>query len=743
MKKTVVLSAMLLLGITAGAQKFQLMNQDNQGVTIGHELKELPYQYVTINGQQYIDFGKTQHVLSMENGAPALPKFNTSIQLPATGNSVIVVEYDAITELQNVNIAPSKGNLKRNIDPSTVPYTFGNTYQQDAFYPANAVTLNSPFVWRSMRGQTITISPYQYNPVTKVLRIHENMRVRILYQPTIAGLNETAVSKTDKVMGSMQQRFILNPSAQKYTPVEEEGEMLIITDPAYTDEMAPFVTWKNQKGIKTTMVTTAVAGTVDTDIKAYIQNFYSTNPDLVYILLVGDHSGVPAHTYGTDSDGEDLWSDSYYGQLAGGATDFFPEAFVGRFSGNDAQIALMVSRTLEYEISPVPGDWMQKAIGIGSGEGSGIGDDGEADWQHIRNIRTRLMSYGYTDVYEFYDGTRGGADADGNPTSTIIMPALNSGVGLFNYTGHGDVNLCYTGNFTSTNVNAATNNGMYPMVISVACSNGTFTSGTCLSEVWLRADNNGTPAGAIGAAGSSILMAWAQPMQTQDEMTEIIAEAYPTNKKTTTGGLFYNSQISMLEQYGDLDGTQVMQTWVYFGDPSTQFRNKITQELTVNHPAQVPLGTASLTALCNVEGAVIAVSQGDVLLGKGIVAGGTVTITFPALTSDHPLAVVGTKQNYTSYRGPVQVGSGAAGINELSASVSMFPNPATQALHITGGNNTVQSAEIITLTGQTVGRFTATNGQLTADLSAMAAGSYLVRVVTTKGTTIKHLEVVR
>ncbi|MBI3238835.1 MAG: hypothetical protein HYZ43_08375, partial [Flavobacteriia bacterium] len=408
----------------------------------------------------------------------------------------------------------------------------------------------------------------------------------------------------------------------------------------------------------------------------YIQNFYASNPDLVYILLVGDHADVPSHTYGVSS-GEDLWSDSYYGQLAGGASDFYPEAFVGRFSGTSAQIKLMVDRTLEYEKYPAAGDWMEKAIGLGSGEGAGIGDNGEADWQHLRNIRTRLMSYGYTTVYEFYDGSRGGDDASGDPNSTIIIPAVNDGVGLFNYTGHGAQNTCVTGNFTSTNINAATNNGKYPLVVSVACNNGTFTSGTCISEVWLRADNASTPAGAIGAAGSSILMAWAQPMQTQDEMAELIAEAYPSNKKTTVGGLFYNSQASMLEQYpGGVDGKEVMQTWVYFGDPSVLFRNKQTMAINVSHAAQVPLATSSLTVNCDVEGALVAESQDNVLIGRGIVSGGMVNITFPALVSNLPLAVTATKQNYGTYQGPVQVGNGPAGIEELSNTVTMYPNPA-------------------------------------------------------------------
>jgi len=743
MKKITLLSAILFFGAHSMAQQFRLISQDNQGVTIGHELAQQPFGYVTINGQQHVQFGQTHQVLSMESGAPALPLFHTSVRLPEKGNTVIVVEYDQVTEIQNVSVAPSKGNLKRNVNPADVAYTFGAAYTENAFYPSAVATLNDPFVWRATRGQTITLSPYQYNPVTKVLRIHENLRVRVVYQDHIKGLNELKTTASDNVMQQAQNRFFINSVSQKYADLDEDGEMLVITDSQFSSAITPFVNWKNAKGIFTKVVTTAETGTGDVAIKAYIQNYYNTHPDLIFVLFVGDHEQIPAHTYGI-SGGEELYSDSYYGQLAGGANDFYPEVFVGRFSGNAAQIATMVSRTIEYESSPAAGNWMEKAIGLASNEGQGIGDDGEPDWQHMRNIRTRLMDYGYTSVSEFYDGSHSGEDATGNPNSTHILPVLNAGVGLFNYTGHGDVNMCISGNFSSNNINAATNNGFYPFVISVACNNGSFSSQTCISENWLRADNNGTPAGAIAAAGSSILMAWAQPMQTQDEMTEIIAQAYPDNIKTTTGGLFYNAQMSMLEEYPGTDGKEVMQTWIFFGDPSLQFRNKQTMPLTISPIAGVPLGTTSLAVNCSVNGALVAVSQGHVLIGKAIVSGGVANITFDALTSDLPLTVIGTKQNYASASAPVQVANGALGIEELELSIALYPNPASTALTIQSLNTTIESAELFTLTGQAAGMVAqAQNGTVKMDVSGIAAGSYLVRITTPNGITMKRVEIVR
>ncbi|TSJ48197.1 C25 family cysteine peptidase [Fluviicola chungangensis] len=739
MKKTLLSLCSILLGsFISQAQYFQLKSEDSESIRLVQQFEEKSFDYKEINGQMMIDFSKSFRVLSQEKGAPALPLFHTTVQLPDNGSPQIEVTFDEVIIYDNVLVAPSKGSMKRNVAPSSVAYSFGAAYSSNAFYPAEPVNLKTPFIWRSMRGVVVEVSPYQYNPVTKKLVVYKGIHIQVKKNTGIHGVNELS-GQTDPVMQPVQQKFVLNPKSEKYVPMEESGSMLFIAAPAMIEEITPLVNWKNQKGIRSVLVSTAATGTTDTDIQAYIQNYYSIHPELVYVLLVGDHDDIPAHTYGM-SGGENLYSDSYYGQLAG--SDYYPELFVGRFSGTETNITTMVDRTLEYEKNPMAGDWMEKAIGLGSNEGDGIGDDGEPDWQHLRNIRTVLMDYGYSEVAEFYDGSHGGADATGSPNSGIILPAVNNGVGLFNYTGHGDVNLCVTGNFQSTHVNQATNNGKYPFVISVACNNGTFTSGTCISEAWTRATKNGTPSGAIGAAGSSILMAWAEPMQTQDEMAAIIGETYPGNHKTTLGGLFYNSQMSMLEEYPSGSGVEVMQTWVLFGDPSAMFRNKQTLPITVTHTGNVPMNTTSITATCDVDGALVAVSQNNVLLGSAISSGGQAVITFPTLTTNDYLIVTATKQNYATYQHAVQVANGPLGIEDLNMEFSVYPNPANEELQVVVSNGTAESIRIIGLDGKVVWTNQFLNGNHeTIQTASLKAGSYIIEIYSEGQSVRKNIQI--
>ncbi len=736
MKRTFIYCGIVILlsGFTQ-AQNFRLTSEHSNSVEFVHELNPFERNSIQINGNGYHNFGLTHKVLTSETGAPALPFFSQAVLISNKGNVSYELQHDGFYDIENIEIAPSKGNLKRNVNPDTVPYTFGEAYSEDAFYPGELSTMSDPYILRDTRGVTVSLYPYQYNPVQKKLRVYSNLRVVVNTNFTQTGINEIqrANSFKSSVFDDIYTHHYLNPSAEPdYNPVSETGSMLIITDASYVNELSRLIDWKNQSGIKTIIATTSETGTTDTAIKGFIEDYYENNPDLVFVLLAGDSDKVASHTYG-DSGWEELWSDSYYGQLEGGNNDFYPELLVGRLSGNAAQIGVMVERILEYEKNPLEGDWMKNAIGIGSNEGGGFGNDGESDYQHLRNMRTQLKDFGYSDVYEFYQGSQGGEDAPGEPTPTMINNALNEGVGLFNYTGHGWLDGMSTGNYTSNDVENATNNGKYPFVISVACNNGTFVGETTIGEVFLRATHNGSPAGAIGFAGSSILMSWAPPMETQDEMTNILTEVYENHKNITLGGLFYNGQIGMLTEYNS-NGTakEVMQTWILFGDPSTIFRYDVTQEITAQHSEMIADTAFEFQVSdCNAEGGLATLSQDGVILGKANISGGEATIELTETldsAGNSPILTI-TKQNHAPYQSEIEMG--AMGIEDASLNmVNIYPNPAKDVVNISWNNNQkITQIELRDMTGRLLlsNKLTSnTSNSHQINVSAYPKGTYVL-----------------
>ncbi|MEZ5083530.1 MAG: C25 family peptidase propeptide domain-containing protein [Bacteroidales bacterium] len=365
----------------------------------------------------------------LQTACPDIPKLATSVIIPDLAAMEIKVVSKSYTDFENYHIAPSKGNFTRDIDPASIPYSYGKPYKLDKFYPGELTGLRDPHIVRDYRGQTILIYPFQYNPVTKTLRVFYDVTIEI-YKKSENGFNPlvrtTFLDKVDNQFGKIYADHFLNYDNSKYTPVEEDGNMLIISYASYMADMQNFIDWKNTIGIPTEIVDVASIGN-SAAIKTYIANYYNTK-GLTYVLLVGDAAQVPSSYSSGDSDNN-------YSYIVG--SDHYPDIFVGRFSAeSNAHVQTQVQRTIEYEKTPYTGyDWYTKCIGIASSEGPG--DDSEYDYQHIRNMQTDLLGYNYTHNYELFDGSQGGNDAAGNPSTTQVATDINNGSSLILYTGHG------------------------------------------------------------------------------------------------------------------------------------------------------------------------------------------------------------------------------------------------------------------------------------------------------------------
>jgi len=586
---------------------------------------------------------------NLKKGTPDLPHFTTSIIIPGQARMKAKVVSSSYKDFEGITIAPSKGNLLRTIDPSTVPYEFGKQYSTNAFYPGKITELNEPYIVRDFRGQTLVVQPFQYNPVTKVLRVYYDLEIQVFED----GNSSVNTFNRVKPLDTIDSRFsdiyshqFLNYSMDNYVPVEEFGNMLIICYADFMDAIQPYVDWKIKTGIPVEVVDVATIGNAAA-IKTYIENYYNEH-GLTFVLLVGDSQQVPSSIVG----GND--SDVNYSYVVG--NDHYPDLFVGRFSAEtEDHVITQVERTLNYEMNPAADtSWYRKAIGIASNQGPG--DDNELDYEHIRNIGgNKLIPFTYNYAYELFDGSQGGNDEAGNPTPTMVATAVNEGATIINYTGHGSGNSWGTSGFSSSNVNSMlTNVGKLPFILSVACVNGDFVNSTCFAEAWMRKEYDGEPAGAIATLMSTINQSWNPPMAGQDAMNDILVETFEGNIKRTFGGITMNGCMQMNDDYG-ADGADMTDTWTIFGDPSLYVRTNIPQEMTVSYEPSIYIGSTSFAVNSNAEGGMAALSINGNVVATGVVTAGTANLEFDAMAEPGTLDVVVTAFNYIPFIGNVEV----------------------------------------------------------------------------------------
>ncbi|MBO4567978.1 MAG: T9SS type A sorting domain-containing protein [Bacteroidales bacterium] len=617
----------------------------------------------TPNGKQSVIY--VDRMASMlEAGAPDLPMEPISVIIGDMAEMTVNVVKSSYVDIPNIEVAPSKGNFSRQINPDDVPYTYGEMYQQDAFWPATQATLEAPYILRDFRGQNIMVRPFAYNPVTKTLRVYTSMTIAMT-KVSDNGENQKVSRKSNNIKidsdfkAAYENRFInFGKTEAKYTFIVDQGSMLVVCVDEYMSAIQPLVDWKNISGRPCTMVGSSTTGT-DTQLKAYIQNYYAEHPDLTYILLVGEHNNLPGHSQNGGR------SDIYYGMLEG--NDLYAEALVGRFSpSNYNDAAQQAARTIYYERDvPAGVTWCNHGMGIGHTDGPGHYN--ETDWQHMDKIRDTLMHYTYTQVTQRYVNVN-------NVTNEIISQDINDGISIANYCNHGSATSWAATSYTTSHVNALVNDYKLPYVISVACNNGQFDTGECFGESWMRSVNEqtGAPCGAIGGMFSWISQPWTPPMYGQDEMNRILTE-WIGDFHHTMGGVSINGSMFVMDAEPGSDANNTYATWILFGDPSVMLRTDNPTDMNVTtDPSVLLLGMDALTINAECDFGIATLSMNGEVIASEEVVDGTCTLTFPALSDVGVADLVVIGYNKVTYQGTIEiVPAGGAYLtvnaNELSA----------------------------------------------------------------------------
>ena len=513
--------------------------------------------------------------LSYLKDAPELPQY-TAMLMINPGEKPVFTAKSIESEILELDapIVPSKGNFKRTIDPDSVPYKYGNVYKEDKWYPADKdlVQMGDPFIFREVRGVNLIVHPVQYNPVQNKIRVHKNLQISVNSEAkrsvnTIK--NAKPISKAFEPI--YKNTFINFSSASRRLPrLNEVGRLLIITADEYADAMKPFIEWKKKCGLAVKMVPMSKIGTTNTDVKAFIQNEYNKG-GLTNIMLVGDSDKVPSNK--GVNEGAD--SDTCYVKLAG--DDHVPDAIISRLSAENAKgVAYQVAKFLNYEQYPTDEtSWYTRLFGIGSAEGN------PPDYQYIDQLREEHLSKGsFKSAEKAYDP---------GATQQDVLDAVNKGVSLINYLGHGSGMGWGTTRFSNSYMAKLNNGWKMPILFDVACLNGRFVDYTGFGESWMRAGSIDNPAGLVAYVGATTSMAWIPPIHVQAEINKnlIVNEAYKT-----VGGLYMNGIMKGLELYTAEpkgDGVQILEQWHLFGDSTLQVRFKAPAKL----KAEANVGRAS------------------------------------------------------------------------------------------------------------------------------------------------------
>ncbi|HBF88098.1 MAG TPA: hypothetical protein DDX39_05600 [Bacteroidales bacterium] len=548
--------------------------------TLDFDLDKYRLETVEKNGVAYttIEFGK--NIVLKKKGWAELPYMSASVQLPNNKNvSIEVVSEDYVEYLLEKPLLPSRGVIYRNQNPSEIPFEIDPASITSELYPSSLTEMSSPYIIRNVRGANIKVFPFRYNAAENTLRVYKKVTIKVVENNTRVINPLTNNNLVNKGIAPIYESLFVNynQNAVRWSDeLAQFGDILVIYTSRDASVIQPWITWKKQMGynVHETQVATG------TNVKTTIQNAYNANKNILYVQLVGDWADIVSDLGGS----ENTPMDPMLGCVEG--TDDYHDIIIGRFSASTtAHVTTQGNKAINYEKNPdLAGTWYSDGLGIGSAEGSGIGDDSEIDYAHIDIIKeNKLVPFTYSgSVSEAY-----GASV----TSSQVSTPLNAGLGVINYCGHGAKTYWVTSNYSTTNAASASNGSELPIVFSVACVVGEFnTSGDCLAEALLRREGGG----ALASLMSTMNQPWTPPMRGQDYMNDILTQGYDyaanpgdgtstTYGKTTFGAITFNATAMMVTESDASEDWDTYYTWTVFGDASVQVRTKTPDAITVSN----------------------------------------------------------------------------------------------------------------------------------------------------------------
>ena len=522
----------------------------------------------------------------VEKHCPFLPKLAKFIKVPKNSDVKFeVISKEEVDVKLEAPIIPSKGYLTRDINPASVPFVFGKVYEEDAYWPAkeNQFKVGKKFMFRDLCGMRMRIIPFRVNHVQKNMKVLKKITVALnftqqryqSYAPSIP-----SEAKPGKNYKKLYRSTFVNYSFEETTteqaatrsdamPDANNNKMVIVCHHEFSEAVQNWMIWKKKAGMKIISFI-SVNGNTAQSIKDQLQELYnSTDTRFGYVVLIGDSGQIP--TFQGSKEYAD--ADRVYVRLAG--DDNFPDAFISRISANSvSEVTAQLDKIMAYEQGTIDitGNWMAKGLCIASDEGTPT-DYERAEWLQVGSGGEKIVieegglekyGYSFTDIY-----------APG-ATASNVAQAVNEGVSIICYIGHGSTDSWVTSGFHSDDIPNLTNNNMYPVIWSVACVNGNFVNTTCFAETWLRKANGG----AVAMEASTTNESWIPPCDKQAATINAIING----EYFTFGALEAHGCIVGLENYGATDGSEgnkMAEQCTLFGDCTMLVRTKKASSITV------------------------------------------------------------------------------------------------------------------------------------------------------------------
>tara|TARA_B110000438_G_scaffold30683_2_gene30139 strand:+ start:10588 stop:14154 length:3567 start_codon:yes stop_codon:yes gene_type:complete len=609
----------------------------------GYELKQIDQ-----NGSLYIKPEMEGAGSNVDPGQPYLPTVSTFYAVDPGKTFSLSVTINETEVVQNIDILP----LETWEDNAIGNSEKGDVYFQNNVFPAQIATVSEPLVMRGMVMVQVSVTPFQYNPVTKELTIIHDADVELVESGTCD--MPFIPSKRSRAFEALYKSLVVNYETLSRDDIEYQRPAILYVLPNNIGNLLSTVEqlmdWKKRVGFDVNYVSSSNVVNNKNNLKNYIEDAYETwdNPP-VHVTIVGDASGTyDIPTWSESWSGYNGDGDHPYTTLEGG--DQYPEVFIGRISfSTSSHLNTIISKTLNYESDPYMNEnWFERACLVGDASTSGISC--VITNEHINEI---LDVVGFEEVNTVYSGS----------FPSQMVSGINEGVSFFNYRGYYGVS-----GFDSGDVGNTSNGFMLPVATVITCGTGSFGEGESLTESFIRAGTASNPRGSVVCIGTATLGTHTMFNNLVD--MGFYYGALIEDIQSVGGALMYGKMM-LYKNYPSNPNSycDIFTHWNnLMGESSLQMWSEYPEVTTVSHPYAVSVGTNYIDIEVAkdagfVEDAWVTIYMDDEVFESGYTnSSGFVRLPIASSETGEVLVTV-TKKNHYPYQSSFQINDPGVSIN--------------------------------------------------------------------------------
>ncbi len=658
-----------------------------------------------------LNFGK--------EGEPLLPLYSAEILLPQGTQikniNIISVKYS--DDILGINIVPAGRQfpISKPAPAGYKPLPNNEIYSSETAFPGKIIQSASTQYLGGYAIGVAGLNIMEFFPANHSAKFIEEITLEIETENNPDKLlrkgnqNKLTEQRVARIVGNpeMISDYYFEPNR------DEDVDLLLITKNDYVDVFQTYVDFKTERGflVQVETIENIYANYPGVDDQEKIRNCiidYYENHGLTYVILGGDadpnnassrvvpHRGFYVNTGFGETD-DDIPSDMYYCCLDGtwdannndyygepGEEDLYAEVIIGRICvDSPTEITNLSNKLIKYQDAPVVQD-IEKALMVGEAlDESTWGGDSKDD------VANGSSNFGYTtaglsdnfSINKLYEKL-------GNWNKNDVFDEFNNvGCNLLNHLGHSSTTYnmkIYNNDITISNFQ---NDGIsrgFVIGYSQGCYNGAFDNrGTgssygsdCFSEKITT-----IPTAEVATLGNS-RYGWYSSGNTNGASQYLDRQFYDAIFGEDITQIGVANSDSREDNAANILNNPVIRWCAYeitlFGDPTMDIWTAQPTDITVSHPAALPIGVSEIEITTDAPDARIGLMQNGILLGRGVTdETGNMTVgLFNPLSSSESIEIFITAHNRNIY-------------NETIAVVSDQPYVIFSAFEITdeAGNN--------------------------------------------------------